>query len=162
MTTFSSAVHHLTSAVHLSYLPSTLLLFFFISSSISSPLLFSTALTPFFIPAPSLHLCLPPCLHCQQIYSGERVQSVLRREYLHTKWTQPDFNETAAFLLVPCQITRGVPWWFSTVSVLCWVVGGGTLLPQAPPPPHLNWLINRVGVADQKKLSILSLPGAVH
>lgn len=57
MTTFSLAVHHLTSSVHLSYLPSALLLFS--PFPFHSPALFSsTSLTTLYITAPSLHLCL--------------------------------------------------------------------------------------------------------
>lgn len=61
----------------------------------------STSLTTvsFFITALSLQLCLPLCPQSQQIYSGEWVQSASCGEYLHTKWSQPDFNEAAAISL---------------------------------------------------------------
>lgn len=79
-TTFPPAVCHLTSPVHLSYLPSTLLLLYSPSLFHSLLLFSSTSLTTFGVPplCPSLNLCLPLCPHSQQMCSGERVQRGFR------------------------------------------------------------------------------------
>lgn len=82
---------------HLIYLPFSLLplLIFRTSFCIYS----SHYLSFFFNPATALILYLPLSPQSQQIQSGEWVQSALCREYLHTKWTRPDFNDAAAFPL---------------------------------------------------------------
>lgn len=100
MTTFSPAVW-LLLFTFLICLPPSCFLFSNLSVSVCCVILlhFSHHLFFFFITAPSLHLCLRLCPQSQQIYSGGWVQSASCGEYLHTKWSQPDFNEAAAFSL---------------------------------------------------------------
>lgn len=82
---------------HLIYLPFSLLPLLIFRTSFC---IYSSHYLSFFKSCYCSHsLSIPLSPQSQQIQSGEWVQSALCREYLHTKWTRPDFNDAAAFPL---------------------------------------------------------------